>query len=261
MAEARAVSNRLLGIGLGAGAALAAAFWLAEPIIPGIFSSDAGAGLGVAVSWVWRGTAGCMGVTAEEPVPAWLLNIHSSATVLPPSCGRSAEATLTHSSSPLPPFPAFPSLQRWGMRCGPSCPLRWPCCRSMRRCTCLTASSLAQLTSSSWQARGGHYINLLFGLGLPPAVYAAPLLGFVQRSRERLEAPRLRGSAVARLPPGCHLPTSSVLIRHSRICATAYPARLPILRPPAGAMVVAAGTAVALLLGVEPLGLGLPGVW
>lgn len=43
VAEARAVSNRLLGIGLGAGAALAAAFWLAEPIIPGIFSSDAGA--------------------------------------------------------------------------------------------------------------------------------------------------------------------------------------------------------------------------
>lgn len=30
---------------------------------------------------------------------------------------------------------------------------------------------------------------------------------------------------------------------------------------PTGAMVVAAGTAVALLLGVEPLGLGLPGVW
>ncbi|KAL4425326.1 hypothetical protein ABPG75_009342 [Micractinium tetrahymenae] len=39
--EARAVSNRLLGLGIGAGAALAAAFWLAEPIIPGIFSSDA----------------------------------------------------------------------------------------------------------------------------------------------------------------------------------------------------------------------------
>lgn len=39
--EARAVSNRLLGLGIGAGAALAAAFWLAEPVIPSIFSSDA----------------------------------------------------------------------------------------------------------------------------------------------------------------------------------------------------------------------------
>ncbi|PRW33758.1 MATE efflux family [Chlorella sorokiniana] len=47
VAEARAVSNRLLGIGLGAGAALAAAFWLAEPIIPGIFSSDAEVGAAV----------------------------------------------------------------------------------------------------------------------------------------------------------------------------------------------------------------------
>lgn len=47
--EARAVSNRLLGLGIGAGAALAAAFWLAEPVIPSIFSSDAGA----------RGRGGC----------------------------------------------------------------------------------------------------------------------------------------------------------------------------------------------------------
>ncbi|KAL4419186.1 hypothetical protein ABPG77_007776 [Micractinium sp. CCAP 211/92] len=39
--EARAVSNRLLGLGIGAGAALAAAFWLAEPVIPSIFSNDA----------------------------------------------------------------------------------------------------------------------------------------------------------------------------------------------------------------------------
>lgn len=40
--EARAVGNRLLGLGIGAGAALAALFWLAEPVIPSIFSSDAG---------------------------------------------------------------------------------------------------------------------------------------------------------------------------------------------------------------------------
>lgn len=39
--EARAVGNRLLGLGIGAGAALAALFWLAEPVIPSIFSSDA----------------------------------------------------------------------------------------------------------------------------------------------------------------------------------------------------------------------------
>ena len=40
--EARAVGNRLLGLGIGSGVALAAAFWLAEPFIPSIFSSDAG---------------------------------------------------------------------------------------------------------------------------------------------------------------------------------------------------------------------------
>lgn len=39
--EARAVSNRLLGLGIGGGVALAGAFWLAEPVIPGIFSNDA----------------------------------------------------------------------------------------------------------------------------------------------------------------------------------------------------------------------------
>ncbi|EFN56963.1 hypothetical protein CHLNCDRAFT_51240 [Chlorella variabilis] len=40
--EARAVSNRLLGLGIGGGVALAGAFWLAEPIVPGVFSNDPG---------------------------------------------------------------------------------------------------------------------------------------------------------------------------------------------------------------------------
>jgi len=40
--EARAVSNRLLGLGIGGGVALAAAFWLAEPVIPTIFTNDPG---------------------------------------------------------------------------------------------------------------------------------------------------------------------------------------------------------------------------
>lgn len=62
VAEARAVSNRLLGIGLGAGAALAAAFWLAEPIIPGIFSSDAGACLWVVCCRCGMANAECVAV-------------------------------------------------------------------------------------------------------------------------------------------------------------------------------------------------------
>jgi Na+-driven multidrug efflux pump len=51
--EARVVSNRLLGLGIGAGVALAGAFWLAEPILPGIFSNDAG---GCGLSGIAPGT-------------------------------------------------------------------------------------------------------------------------------------------------------------------------------------------------------------
>lgn len=39
---ARQVSNRLLQLGIGGGALLAAGFWAAEPYIPGIFTQDAG---------------------------------------------------------------------------------------------------------------------------------------------------------------------------------------------------------------------------
>ena len=39
-ADARAVSDRLLVLGLGVGAALGVAFWLARPWLPGLFSDD-----------------------------------------------------------------------------------------------------------------------------------------------------------------------------------------------------------------------------
>lgn len=90
VAEARAVSNRLLGIGLGAGAALAAAFWLAEPIIPGIFSSDAGAWCGPRVRMVC-GAAGS----------AWLSACIHGSRVHPHMAGSRQQLYMSGSRQPV----------------------------------------------------------------------------------------------------------------------------------------------------------------
>lgn len=182
VAEARAVSNRLLGIGLGAGAALAAAFWLAEPIIPGIFSSDAGACVWVVCCRCGMANAECAGVRVcaaghsrcfryrhfgaagpEQPtaVHLWARRAPQCAVVLPIALAALPAQVVTACPRPLC---LFCVSQRWAQQCVRCCPSPWPCCPSMRRCMSLMASLLAPPTSSLWRVRHVAQPSSMFAL-------------------------------------------------------------------------------------------------